>query len=889
VVAAAVVVVNRKRLIREWPMWIWVPTIAAITGILAACALWAAAHLLEWLQPERVWPPLDTVWPRDSIRGAATAAAIVVLAFLFVFRASHGFTRCWPEKPEKWRTLRAWGSLLLATLGSAIAAFGLFWGIGTWLDSLEGDAGLWKTIAFGAPLILSALSVVVVVQLGLLGAHFPDEQREWWSRLRAWTLIYSIVWTLLFVLALFPPVWSQDLTEQMGKWGGAGAALVWILSTIAGIRTAPRAAVAEKQAHESAKPAPAGPQPQSARVRLKSTLLKALATVAPYIFIVGLLCAVSLATDAILAHIEGNGGAGVWIRFTEYPKGVLGLTALALFFASVFLSWRIGVNEFSMHHFYKNRLVRCYLGASRWKERKADWFTGFDRQDDLPISRFDHKSPAAGGGARYAGPYPIINAALNLVAGEDLAWQERKAAPFVFTPKYCGYDLDRAVLNKGRTRFWPDAYAPTRRYSYNGRGPMLGMAMAISGAAASPNMGRATSPATAFLMTLFNVRLGWWLPNPRRLDCLASPSPPLGVSYTALELFGLTDDKTQFVNVSDGGHFENLGVYELIRRGCRYIVACDAGQDGSFGLEDLGNLVRKCRVDFGVDIDIGADLIRNRDSRGWSEVHCVVGKIHYRRTPRCDAFGRVMFEQIPKRDASGNVMLDADKRVIFENGAPLHEEGLLVYIKPSISGDEPYDVLEYQKRVPEFPHESTGDQWFNESQFESYRQLGLHIAETAFKRYARDDQPLYPPYLFDRLKSFWHPPSPKITAYSTKHTLEYSRIMELIRSREDFSYLDPVLFDGIRKHGVNIDNRDEFYLCNSLIQLMEDVYADLDLEQNYDHPHVSGWMRVFRKWARQPEFQRTWAISQNTYAERFQNFYYDRLENGGPYENGGPH
>jgi hypothetical protein len=255
------------------------------------------------------------------------------------------------------------------------------------------------------------------------------------------------------------------------------------------------------------------------------------------------------------------------------------------------------------------------------------------------------------------------------------------------------------------------------------------------------------------------------------------------------------------------------------------------------------------------------DLIRNRDAKGWSQAHCVVGKIHYRRVPKCDATGRVM----------------------FGNGAPLHEEGVLVYLKPSISGDEPYDVLEYYKRVPQFPHESTGDQWFNESQFESYRQLGLHIAEMAFRRYASEDQAVYPPELFDRLKNYWHPPSPRISAYSTEHTLEYSRIMELIRSREELSYLDSALFDGIRDHGLKVANRDEFYLCNSLIQLIENVYADLDLEENYDHPHVSGWMRVFKNWVREPAFQRTWKISRNTYAERFQNFYSDRLENGGPY------
>jgi hypothetical protein len=91
------------------------------------------------------------------------------------------------------------------------------------------------------------------------------------------------------------------------------------------------------------------------------------------------------------------------------------------------------------------------------------------------------------------------------------------------------------------------------------------MAMAISGAAANPNMGRATSPASAFLMTVFNVRLGWWIGNPRHDDGSPLPGPRLGLTYTALELFGGTDDSRKFINLSDGGHFDNLGVYELVR------------------------------------------------------------------------------------------------------------------------------------------------------------------------------------------------------------------------------------------------------------------------------------------------------------------------------------
>jgi hypothetical protein len=393
---------------------------------------------------------------------------------------------------------------------------------------------------------------------------------------------------------------------------------------------------------------------------------------------------------------------------------------------------------------------------------------------------------------------------------------------------------------------------------YGGRsGVSLGTAITISGAAANPNMGYHSSPIVTLLLTLFNARLGSWLGNPR-YDARFNHSCPhdRALPMALHEAFGFTDAKGDYVNLSDGGHFENLGVYELIRRGCRYIIASDAGQDGAFGLEDLGNLVRKCRTDFGVEIEIGTDAIRDRSVKGWSTTHCVVGKIHYLNVPRHDAQGRV----------------------VYVDGQPCHEEGLLIYMKPTITGDEPFDVLEYYRRVPEFPHESTADQWFNESQFESYRRLGLHIAETTFQRFRQQpDAPITDrAKLFADLQSFWHPPNPKVAERSTDHALEYSRIMELLRSNTTLGPLDSVLFDEIPSPWTP-GGRDEFYVCNALIQLIENVYADLDLEQNYDHPDVAGWMRVFRQWVARPAFARAWEISQRTYAPRFQNFYRDRL------------
>jgi hypothetical protein len=252
----------------------------------------------------------------------------------------------------------------------------------------------------------------------------------------------------------------------------------------------------------------------------------------------------------------------------------------------------VDVNLYSLQAVYGNRLVRGYLGASRPEaERAPDPVTGLDPDDDN-VKLADLR--AAKG---YDGPFLIVNTALNLVNGDELAWQERKAASFPVTPICCGW----------RARDG-DSFRRTER-GYAG-GLSLGTAVAISGAAASPNSGYHSSTAVTILLTVFNARLGVWLGNPRNHKSWKTAGPPLGLLYLFRELFGLTDDRSGYVYLSDGGHFENLGGYELIRRRCAYIVLCDADQDPDHAFDDLGSLIRKCRVDFGIRIEMDLEALR---------------------------------------------------------------------------------------------------------------------------------------------------------------------------------------------------------------------------------------------------------------------------------------
>jgi len=368
---------------------------------------------------------------------------------------------------------------------------------------------------------------------------------------------------------------------------------------------------------------------------------------------------------------------------------VVSIVALAACLAALLLlAARVDINEFSLNAFYRNRLVRCYLGATRFDperhKRNPQNFTGFDDADDLPLAQLAEQG--------LKGPFHIVNCALNLGGSSDLALHTRHSAAFTLSPLHCGSaypsrDQQGKTVELG--------YVPTPMYGGESGAPTLGQAIAVSGAAASPNMGYHTSPVTAFLLTLFNVRLGWWFPNPGPPSGKKAPdrpSPHFSLSYLVAELFGGASDKSTFVMVSDGGHFENLAVYELLRRKCRVVIVSDGECDPMPSFEGLGTLIRMCEVDFGYRVTLDVAPIRPGASP-WSTRRFAVGCIHY---------------------------------------GPGIPDGILIYLKASLTGQEDTSVQQYKSSHPAFPHESTGDQFYGEDQFESYRRLGREIALEVF-------------------------------------------------------------------------------------------------------------------------------------------------------------
>jgi hypothetical protein len=407
------------------------------------------------------------------------------------------------------------------------------------------------------------------------------------------------------------------------------------------------------------------------------------AQIAPPVFAMGLMILLSVALEHFVPK-KGDHGLTTWYQ-------VLSVFVL-LYCFSRFMGYRVDVNEFSLHNAYRNRLVRCYLGATN-DERRPQPFTGFDEADNIYLNDL------RGLGA----PFHILNATLNVVKGKELALQARKARSFVFTPLYSGFDDGEPAAvapipsttapetDAGNTRAPQEgSFRLTKNCSLRSKypGARLGTAMAISGAAASPSMGRYTTGAVAFLLTIFSVRLGWWLGNSRYKKAWESGHPRSSWRAVMNELTGNTNDEAKEIYLSDGGHFENLGLYELVRRRCRVIIACDAGADRSYTCDDLASAIEKCRVDFATQIAIEVGPL----APAASEQTFVKGTISY----------------------------------------PDKTEGTLIYIKPTMNAPNlPQDVRAYARTVTDFPQQSTIDQWFDESQFEAYRALGFACAAAA--------------------------------------------------------------------------------------------------------------------------------------------------------------
>lgn len=509
--------------------------------------------------------------------------------------------------------------------------------------------------AFGVPAIALGIWLGAAAATLAAGWQLQEQQREWLARAATVPLLFGIPWLLLFVVFYFIPVlilgWVTTLAPAyLAPITVSGGSMLALLASLAGFWSEYGG---QLRHHVS-----------SASAALGRRFLDLIAALALLVLAVG----AAISVDAILTVGEPKKQALYFAQIYSNHKTAIAEMVAILLGIALLAGGLVGVNRFSLHAIYGNRLVRAYLGSGR-EERNTSSFNDFDPSDNLAMSELP------------ARPFHIINMTLNLArtSADSRDWQERKGASFTASPLHCGSSLTGYVDS--------DMMGGTH-------GMTLGRAMTISGAAASPNMGYYGSSIVALLMTILNIRLGWWVPNPREVASFPSGinkgEPSFGFWYVLKEALSGTNYTSNWLYLSDGGHFENLGLYEMVRRRCRRIVVIDGGCDGEFQYGDLHNAIRKIAVDLAVPIRLPVDL--PGQLAGENQTRIAVGKIEY------SALG---------------------------DGYP---DGELTIIKPVLTGSEPPALRAYAEESREwgqtFPHHSTLDQFFNETQFESYRQLG---------------------------------------------------------------------------------------------------------------------------------------------------------------------
>lgn len=504
------------------------------------------------------------------------------------------------------------------------------------------------------------------------------------------------------------------------------------------------------------------------------------------------LAAVTAATAGLLVVLYDTfGSRGLWSAFG---------TAAVVFLASFLFN----PHEVGLHGFYRDRLVRAYLGASNLGPPPRA--TALCRHDDISLRCLPNK------------PLHLVCCAANDLSGDPLGTLHRGAESAVLSK--LGFQVgDR----------W-------RRWALEGKAPTLGDAMTASAAAFNSHMGQVSmrlGQAATFLLTALGLRLGLWIENPA--EGHPGGKKPWGHLFLR-ELLSWSRADARWIHLSDGAHYENLALYELVRRHCRFILLSDCGADPDRKFDDFGNAVRRVREDFGVEIRIDVSPLRP-GADGKPRQHMVAGDIVY-----------------PPSEPNG-----------------VADRGVLLYVKPTLTGSEPPDVTQYARRNESFPHETTLDQFYDEAQWESYRRLGEHAAEQALASITRagrelKDLPNLAPF-FVSARYHW-PPLPGEEPLLHELDAEWARLEKRLRKKE----LEPLRRELLQPEaaesrktttkGVSEDDRAAALpAVREAIRIMEAVYLRTGFgrdEKSPSHRRYMGWLNRVGVWASGQLFRYWW-------------------------------
>ena len=423
------------------------------------------AYLVSYWFSVQARPDLGYDWVGWGLVGATFAlVAWIVGGIAYLVAEAHARRSYAPAavRAGRYEHILSFVYVLFAAVAAGAVGGVMFYGFTRlleliWNSPLYGpDLVRWLAVGLGTVVVMKLLAIAITLHVGLVGRQYSEDVREWWSRLGGSALAVGVGWLLLFLISVYvvPPMVSLAEQWDHSGWLRSGAVATWVGSTLAGVLLGK----SEKTGTE--------------RGSHTKWVLELVAQIAPYVFIVGLLVGLSIAIDSILPILADSktrnlhesspesfiaSAAQQFHEMDAISLWFLLATAGACLATGLALSWRVDINLFSLHGFYRNRLTRCYLGATRAPNRQPQPFTGFDPEDDLPMHRLGCVS--GGGHLESQRPYHIVNTALNLVHGKDLEWQQRKAASFTFTPKFSGFELPPTADSAGHAD--PDDSAPS--------------------------------------------------------------------------------------------------------------------------------------------------------------------------------------------------------------------------------------------------------------------------------------------------------------------------------------------------------------------------------------------------------------------------------------------
>ena len=422
-------------------------------------------------------------------------------------------------------------------------------------------------------------------------------------------------------------------------------------------------------------------------------------------------------------------GAGFHHAGPDFRMSLIVVAALGLpVFGYLLLTGRnfAFLNLSSLHAFYRARLVRSYLGAANGKRfHLAQPLDAIDKlpalmpaeptaiaigepQADDDIALEDYRPQ------RHGGPIHLLNVCIN---------QTRDPRGGLFNQDRRG--LAMSVASGGAMQVSQEGWKPL-----TGTAAMtLGTWTAISGAAVSPGLGSLTRGGISALATFAGLRLGYWWDSVTRTNA-AGPRSPLtakskGLLRETFGVFGGTEKPDWFL--SDGGHFENTGAYALLAERAQVIVLADCGADPRYQFCDIENLVRKARIDLQAEI-----LFQRPKTRPVPMPHTPsAADTRYRLAPPAAPAGIAWPDELAAFGSLNDLASPSSTAClalakITYSGARAGA-GILILVKPNISSGLPVDLINFKAQNPDFPQQTTADQFFSEAQWESYFELGYFL------------------------------------------------------------------------------------------------------------------------------------------------------------------